>query len=103
MHAHLAGFIQPGAGAERAGHVTGSYAARLDIAGIAQTAAHALGRTCGTTRSEAAYLCQSDRTIEQRLVVADVVGQADRGRVGELADEIAPAQLGRVDLQLVGG
>ncbi len=46
-----------------------------------------------------------ERLVERRLVVARVVLEPGRRRVGELVgrDEVLPAQLRRVDAELVGG
>ena len=46
---------------------------------------------------------QLDRAIQAALEVAGVVRPAERGPVGELAHQVAAAQLDRVDAELAGG
>ena len=100
MHAHLAGLEQAGARAQGAGDARWRDAAGLDVGRVAEAALQALGRAGRLARFEAGDVGELDRARHRRLVVAGVVGQADRRRVGEGLDEVAPAQLGRVDAQL---
>ena len=103
MHADLAGLEQPGARAERARDVGGRDAAGLDVGRVAQPAQLAAPLGVLAARLEAGDVRDLQRLGERRLVVAGVVEQRDRRLVGELLDEIAPADLGRVDLQLARG
>ncbi len=100
VHAHFAGLEQPGARAQGAGDAARRDAAGLDVGRVADAALEPLGRAGRLARLEAGDVGELDRALHRRLVVAGVVGQADRRRVGEGLDEVAPAQFGRVDAEL---
>ena len=56
----------------------------------------------GASRLEARVVGHLERHVERALVVARVVAEARRRGVGELLDEVAAPDLGRVDTELVG-
>ena len=78
----------------------GAQAAGLDVAAVAQPAKLALGRRRRLARREAGHVGDLDGLVQVRSVVAGVVGQAYGSGVGELGNEVLPAEQGRVDLHL---
>ena len=98
MHADLAGFEEARARAEAAGDVRGRDAAGLDVAGVAQSAKLPAPERLLAPLLEAGDVGDLQGRTERRLVVAGVVAQRDRRLVRELADEVAPSQLDRVEL-----
>src|SRR6185295_20291300 len=95
VDAHLARLEQPRARAERAGDVRRRDAACLDVAGVAEAALPAFRLRGLAPLGEAGDVGELLRLVEVRRVAADVVCEADRRRVRELGDEVAPADLGR--------
>ena len=103
MHADLARFEQAGARAERARDGGGRDAAGFDVGGVADAAQLAVLHRVFFPRRKTGDVGQLQRRLQRRIVVAGVVLQRDRRLIRELADEVAPAQLRRVDLQLARG
>ncbi len=103
IDAHLARLEQARARAQRARDVRRRQPARLDVRCVPQPAQHAaLGRG-GLARRETRDVRDLHRVVERRVVVADIVGQRDRRRVRELADEIASPNLVLRDSRVHGG
>ena len=104
MDPDLGAFVEPGARAERAGDGRGRDAAGLDIGGDADAAQLAARRRLAAPGLEALIVGGLQRQLERRQVIAAVVLQRDRRlvRIGVLRDEVAAAQLGRIDADLVG-
>ena len=100
MHAHFARLEQPGARAERARDVRRRDAAGLDVRRVADAAQLAALRGLRLARRETGDVGQLHRLVQRRVVVAGVVEQRDRRLVREGADEVAPADLVLVDVQL---
>ena len=103
VHAHLTGFEKARAGAERTRHAGRRNAAGFDVRAVAQSAFQTLGFRSRLARFEATYFGQFDRARHGGFVVAGVVRKAYRRGVGEGLDEVAAAQLGRVDAQFTRG
>src|SRR5215469_11613114 len=100
MYAHLAGLEQSRPGTERAGDVGRREAACLDVARVADPAQEA---PCGAgllARRVPGDIGEIEHPIQRRFVISGVVRESDRSRMREFADEIAPAQLHRVDPEL---
>ena len=102
MHAHLGALVEAGARAELAGHHRGRHGAGLDIGGDADAAQLAARRRFLATLLEARVVGGFESHVERLEIIAAVVGERHRRGVGEgvVGDEVAPAELHRVDLHL---
>ncbi len=90
--------------AQLADHLRRRQPAGLDVGREADAAQLAARLGLGAAGLEALVVGDLDRLVDDRRVVARIVLQADRRlvREGRRRDEVLPAQLGRIHLQLGG-
>ncbi len=103
VHAHLRALPQPHARAERAHGGGRREAAGLDEGGVAQAPQLAARRRLGPALGEAGDVGRRLRLVQQRREIAAVILHDDLRLIGELGDEVPPAQLGRVHPHLARG
>ena len=99
----LGHFPHADAAAERPGGRRGrSDAAGLDVAGETDAAELAVLRRFRLPRLDAGVVGGLQRLVEEPVIIAGIVFPEDRGLIGEVVDEVLPAQFGGVDLQFAG-